>query len=138
MGEWRVRCLGGREVAERDRADLHLIQRDGGAAHHPVGRRHPVAEVESRRIEAEPGRVLEPEDDVAGAGIDELRVTLDGPEPPILDGDALSYLDLIDKAGVKEQPAPRSAMINGAFLSALTFEETNTAYGRFSPVSVKR
>ena len=32
---------------------------------------------------------------VAGAGIDDLTVTLDGPEPPILDGDALSYLTLI-------------------------------------------
>ncbi len=47
---------------------------------------------------------------VAGAGIDDLLVILDGPEPPILDGDALSYLDLIGKAGVKKQPAPRSAI----------------------------
>ncbi len=31
---------------------------------------------------------------VAGAEIDDLLVTLDGPEPPILDGDALSYLSL--------------------------------------------
>ena len=29
----------------------------------------------------------------AGAEIDDLLVTLDGPEPPILDGDALSYLE---------------------------------------------
>jgi UDP-3-O-[3-hydroxymyristoyl] N-acetylglucosamine deacetylase len=47
---------------------------------------------------------------VAGAEIDDLLVILDGPEPPILDGDALSYLALIDKAGVKEQRAPRSAI----------------------------
>jgi UDP-3-O-[3-hydroxymyristoyl] N-acetylglucosamine deacetylase len=47
---------------------------------------------------------------IAGAGIDDLLVILDGPEPPILDGDALSYLDLIDKAGVKELPAPRGAI----------------------------
>ena len=46
---------------------------------------------------------------VAGAGIDDLLVILDGPEPPILDGDALSYLELIEKAGVKDQPAPRHA-----------------------------
>ena len=31
---------------------------------------------------------------VAGAEIDDLLVTLDGPEPPILDGDALSYFAL--------------------------------------------
>jgi len=47
---------------------------------------------------------------VAGAEIDDLLVILDGPEPPILDGDALSYLDLLDKAGLKEQPAPRGAI----------------------------
>ena len=44
---------------------------------------------------------------VAGAGIDDLLVTLDGPEPPILDGDALSYLKLLDEAGRHEQPGPR-------------------------------
>ncbi|MBU6296729.1 MAG: UDP-3-O-[3-hydroxymyristoyl] N-acetylglucosamine deacetylase [Alphaproteobacteria bacterium] len=47
---------------------------------------------------------------VAGAQIDDLIVILDGPEPPILDGDALSYLELLDKAGVKEQSAPRTAI----------------------------
>ena len=44
---------------------------------------------------------------LAGAGIDDLRVTLDGPEPPILGGDSLSYLHLIDEAGLAEQVAPR-------------------------------
>ncbi|HVZ69330.1 MAG TPA: UDP-3-O-acyl-N-acetylglucosamine deacetylase [Rhizomicrobium sp.] len=37
---------------------------------------------------------------VAGAQVDDLIVELDGPEPPILDGDALSYLALIDQAGI--------------------------------------
>ncbi len=44
---------------------------------------------------------------IAGAEIDDLTVTLDGPEPPILDGDALSYLDLIAKAGTREQAGER-------------------------------
>ena len=44
---------------------------------------------------------------VAGAEIDDLLITLDGPEPPILDGDALSYLTLIESAGVHELAAPR-------------------------------
>ena len=35
----------------------------------------------------------------AGLEIDDLLVSLDGPEPPILDGDALSYLDLLEGAG---------------------------------------
>src|SRR5262245_25931025 len=39
----------------------------------------------------------------AGAEIDDLLVILDGPEPPILDGDALSYLTLLESAGVAEQ-----------------------------------
>jgi len=47
---------------------------------------------------------------VAGAGIDDLLVSLDGPEPPILDGDALSYLVLIEKAGVTETTEPRHAI----------------------------
>ena len=46
---------------------------------------------------------------VAGAGIDDLIVTVDGPEPPILDGDALSYLTLIEKAGIKKQAGARRA-----------------------------
>ena len=47
---------------------------------------------------------------VAGAGVDDLIVTLDGPEPPILDGDALSYMALIDQAGMKAQTTPREAI----------------------------
>jgi UDP-3-O-[3-hydroxymyristoyl] N-acetylglucosamine deacetylase len=37
---------------------------------------------------------------LAGCQIDDLGVTLDGPEPPILDGDALSYVKLIEAAGI--------------------------------------
>ena len=44
----------------------------------------------------------------AGAEIDDLRVSLDGPEPPILDGDALSYLTLLESAGVTEQAELRT------------------------------
>ena len=47
---------------------------------------------------------------VAGAGLDDLLVTLDGPEPPILDGDALSYLKLIDRAGLAPQDGAREAI----------------------------
>lgn len=46
----------------------------------------------------------------AGAEIDDLLVTLDGPEPPILDGDALSYLSLLESAGAAEQPQPRTVL----------------------------
>jgi UDP-3-O-[3-hydroxymyristoyl] N-acetylglucosamine deacetylase len=47
---------------------------------------------------------------VAGAGIDDLLVTLDGAEPPILDGDAGSYLNLLDQAGVRETDIPRRVL----------------------------
>jgi UDP-3-O-[3-hydroxymyristoyl] N-acetylglucosamine deacetylase len=47
---------------------------------------------------------------VAGAGIDDLVVEVDGPEPPVLDGDALSFLDLLDAAGVQEHEVERQAV----------------------------
>jgi UDP-3-O-[3-hydroxymyristoyl] N-acetylglucosamine deacetylase len=47
---------------------------------------------------------------IAGAEIDDLLVTIDGPEPPILDGDALSYLALLEHADLKDQPGVRRAI----------------------------
>lgn len=47
---------------------------------------------------------------VAGAELDDLTVMLDGPEPPILDGDALSYLTRIAEAGLKAQAVSRQAI----------------------------
>jgi UDP-3-O-[3-hydroxymyristoyl] N-acetylglucosamine deacetylase len=47
---------------------------------------------------------------VAGAGIDDLLVTVDGPEPPIFDGDALSYLTLIERAGLRDVESPKRAL----------------------------
>jgi UDP-3-O-[3-hydroxymyristoyl] N-acetylglucosamine deacetylase len=46
----------------------------------------------------------------AGAEIDDLLVTLDGPEPPILDGDALSYLSLLESGGAAELAEPRTVL----------------------------
>src|SRR5579864_4280977 len=47
---------------------------------------------------------------LAGCGIDNVVVELDGPEPPILDGSAAPYVFLLDCAGSVEQDAPRSAI----------------------------
>ena len=47
---------------------------------------------------------------LAGCGIDNALVELDGPEPPILDGSAAPYVFLIDCAGVVEQDALRSVI----------------------------
>jgi UDP-3-O-[3-hydroxymyristoyl] N-acetylglucosamine deacetylase len=59
----------------------------------------------------------------AGAEIDDLLVTLDGPEPPILDGDALSYFTLLESAGWAEQNQPRTAI---KVLRPLTVESGDT------------
>lgn len=47
---------------------------------------------------------------IAGAGLDDVNVSLDGPEPPILDGDALSYLLLIEQAGLRTLDQKRRAI----------------------------
>ncbi|MBI3515453.1 MAG: UDP-3-O-acyl-N-acetylglucosamine deacetylase [Proteobacteria bacterium] len=47
---------------------------------------------------------------LAGAGIDNALVTLDGPEVPIMDGSAAPFMFLIECAGVAVQDAPRRAI----------------------------
>jgi UDP-3-O-[3-hydroxymyristoyl] N-acetylglucosamine deacetylase len=51
--------------------------------------------------------------------IDNLRIDLDGPEVPILDGSALPFLHLLEAAGVRRQQAPRRIM---AITSPITVE----------------
>ena len=41
---------------------------------------------------------------VAGLGIDDLEIALDGPEPPIADGSAAAFVAALQAAGVVEQP----------------------------------
>jgi UDP-3-O-[3-hydroxymyristoyl] N-acetylglucosamine deacetylase len=45
---------------------------------------------------------------LAGLGIDNLRIELDGPEVPILDGSALPFVEGIFETGLLRQDAPRS------------------------------
>lgn len=44
---------------------------------------------------------------LAGLGIDDLIVELDGPEIPAMDGSSKPFIDLLLRAGVKSHPAPR-------------------------------
>src|SRR5947207_5024016 len=44
---------------------------------------------------------------LAGMGVDNAVVEMDANEPPIGDGSAQPYVDLIKKAGIAEQDAPR-------------------------------
>ncbi|ABF86238.1 MULTISPECIES: UDP-3-O-acyl-N-acetylglucosamine deacetylase [Myxococcus] len=48
---------------------------------------------------------------LAGMGIDNLRVELDGPEVPIMDGSAAPFAALIQSAGVREQEAPKELLV---------------------------
>ena len=45
---------------------------------------------------------------LAGMGVDNALIEMDANEPPIGDGSARPYLELIKKAGIVEQPAPRA------------------------------
>lgn len=66
---------------------------------------------------------------IAGAGIDDLEVVLDGPEPPILDGDALSYLVVLDGAGFVESTIPRRRL----WIKKRVTAENGEAYATLEP-----
>ncbi|MEK1887287.1 MAG: UDP-3-O-acyl-N-acetylglucosamine deacetylase [Phyllobacterium sp.] len=44
---------------------------------------------------------------IAGAGIDNMSIEIDGPEVPILDGTSLAFLDALEEAGFVRQAAKR-------------------------------
>jgi UDP-3-O-[3-hydroxymyristoyl] N-acetylglucosamine deacetylase/3-hydroxyacyl-[acyl-carrier-protein] dehydratase len=44
---------------------------------------------------------------VGALGIDDLLISMDGPEPPIVDGSAGPFFDALRDAGVAEHPGPR-------------------------------
>jgi len=47
---------------------------------------------------------------LAGCGIDNAVVEVDGPEPPALDGSAAPFVFLLDCAGILAQDAPRASI----------------------------
>jgi len=47
---------------------------------------------------------------LAGAEVDDCIAEVDGPEPPILDGDAASYLAVIEQAGLAENGGARKSI----------------------------
>jgi UDP-3-O-[3-hydroxymyristoyl] N-acetylglucosamine deacetylase len=48
---------------------------------------------------------------LAGMGLDNVRVELDGPEVPIMDGSAAPFASLIAEAGVRDQEEPRRLLV---------------------------
>jgi len=47
---------------------------------------------------------------LAGLGIDDLLIELDGPEVPAMDGSSAPFVDLILRVGLRTRPAPRRAL----------------------------
>ncbi len=67
---------------------------------------------------------------LAGAGIDDAIVEVNGPEAPIMDGSAAPFLFLIDCAGIATTAAPRGAI---EVLRAVRVEEANGAFAELLP-----
>jgi UDP-3-O-[3-hydroxymyristoyl] N-acetylglucosamine deacetylase len=75
---------------------------------------------------------------LAGLGVDNARIALDGPEVPLLDGSAQGWAAAIAAAGVVVQSAPRQTYIltepiwiyqGDAFVAALPAPELRFTYG---------
>lgn len=47
---------------------------------------------------------------LAGVGLDDVIIELDGPEVPAMDGSSAPFLELIDQVGLQRRPAPRRAI----------------------------
>jgi UDP-3-O-[3-hydroxymyristoyl] N-acetylglucosamine deacetylase len=67
---------------------------------------------------------------VAGAGIDDAIIEVDGPEIPILDGSAAPFLFLIDCAGTASSAAPRQMI---EVLRPVRVEDTQGAFAELHP-----
>ncbi len=48
---------------------------------------------------------------VVGLQIDNLIIELDGIEPPVIDGSAISYVEKLTEAGLVQQDAPKDYLI---------------------------
>lgn len=75
---------------------------------------------------------------LAGSGIDNVRIEIDGPEVPLLDGSALEWVRAIAAVGWKIQTAPRSSwqlnesitvQQDDAFVVAMPLPTTQLSYG---------
>lgn len=67
---------------------------------------------------------------LAGAGIDDAIIEMDGPEVPILDGSAAPFLFLIDCAGIATSAAPRQMI---EVLRPVRVEDAQGAFAELRP-----
>ncbi|MCD8496780.1 MAG: UDP-3-O-acyl-N-acetylglucosamine deacetylase [Alphaproteobacteria bacterium] len=47
---------------------------------------------------------------IVALGIDNMRIHVGGPEVPIMDGSSLRFIEMLDRAGIEAQDAPRKAI----------------------------
>ncbi|WP_348771400.1 UDP-3-O-acyl-N-acetylglucosamine deacetylase [Azospirillum sp. SYSU D00513] len=73
---------------------------------------------------------------LAGCGIDNAVIMLDGPEVPIMDGSSQGFVELIERAGTVAQAAPRRAIrvlkpvtVTEGAKSVSLFPDEVTSYG---------
>lgn len=75
-------------------------------------------------------------------GIDNCRVEMDAEEPPVGDGSALVFLDLIESAGIKEQEAVRREVVidrvfrvddGDRFIMAVPFDGLRVTFTSLNP-----
>jgi UDP-3-O-[3-hydroxymyristoyl] N-acetylglucosamine deacetylase len=77
---------------------------------------------------------------LAGMGVNNARIEIDGPEVPLLDGSARNWADSIAQVGLKPQPIPENRVNlavkepiwvyqEDAFVCALPAPETRFSYG---------
>lgn len=76
---------------------------------------------------------------LASRGVSDVRIEIDGPEVPLLDGSALEWLAAIDEAGVSDRPSeapilqpltePIWVRDGDAFVAALPSSELRFSYG---------
>jgi UDP-3-O-[3-hydroxymyristoyl] N-acetylglucosamine deacetylase len=67
---------------------------------------------------------------LAGTGVDDAIVEVDGPEVPIMDGSSAPFVFLIDCAGIAATAAPRAAI---EVLRPVRVEEANGAFAEILP-----
>lgn len=68
------------------------------------------------------------------SGIDNCYVEMDNVEPPIMDGSALPYMDMIQEAGIEEQDAPAQIF---TVKEPIYFEEKGTVMALFPADELK-
>lgn len=75
---------------------------------------------------------------LAGSGVEDARIEIDGPEVPLLDGSAKNWVEAITKAGVVEKPEtappfvlsePVSVYQGDAFVTAVPAPKLRFTYG---------